>query len=683
MKATIKRIPKAGNGGNMLQNTIPFPNLLFSIGNPANINTNQTGTNSDSITSTVGPVDRKYATIEAEKGEVITKPDLSGIYKIAGKTHADGGTPLPAQPGSFVFSNNKKLAFNKQEMKAFEFKNGGTIDTPAKVIQREVPTKEYNFLMSIIKDPKKDNIAKDTAGLMLQKYQQKIANVAVLQEAKKNSMPPPFSQLASIPQQTDPIEANADTQYMAYGGNTLNSLDDNERYPGGRTKPGSTTPTGRQNAFNYPGGLDAYNQQWLQVAGINGAKMDNDKFQSATYDWLLGNNPDVIRNMWASYGNTAKGVKNKLGAGYDFSNLSDDQLTNLKGAYVDNNLGARSLVPQSRPTRPIDRPTIGQHTTGIGDNPSDIPLVPGQPRPPSAGTIPWQGFNFQPNAQEMLSIAAPGLQALVTPTQYDMLSQKYTPNVRLDRLDNREEVKDILSDSSLGQREAFQNAPSNVATAIAAQMQTGARRGIGQSDAQIRTGNTQIANTEEMYNAQAKASDNMFNIQNIHQTYNNNVLAKQRRAEQLINASGQVLNNANAVQSNLDNLSYAATAAALPSVTNMKDEDGNDVLVKGPDGKNYKVQGVPVDFNNRRMPVFNPNFGSLDSYLANQYANQGAGLQLNSTIMTGFEKAIQSGDINQINAYARALASLNTSRQKSSTPIENIMQALIKGQRIN
>ena len=88
-----------------------------------------------------GAIDEDVANIEAEKGEYIVKPGLTGLYKVTGKTHAEGGTPLYAEGGSFIFSNDPKLSINMAEREGFGFKGGQSSarskNTPAKVLSKE------------------------------------------------------------------------------------------------------------------------------------------------------------------------------------------------------------------------------------------------------------------------------------------------------------------------------------------------------------------------------------------------------------------------------------------------------------------------------------------------------------------------------------------------------------------
>jgi hypothetical protein len=119
-------------------------------------------------------------------------------------------------------------------------------------------------------------------------------------------------------------------------------------YTGGRTEAGRITPTGIENRFERS--LPDYIDSWKGfIPGI--ANMSNKQAQSAIYDYLVENEPDTVRNMWGTYGLTAKGKQNKSLSGkydkgtIDPKNLSEEDLKGLKDAYVDGLFGVRQMDP--------------------------------------------------------------------------------------------------------------------------------------------------------------------------------------------------------------------------------------------------------------------------------------------------------------------------------------------------
>ena len=73
------------------------------------------------VGSTLQPVPRDEANVEAEKNEtVLTDADQDGfyeLYNIGGKRHSQGGTPLNLPEQSFIFSDTRKMKFTKEELK--------------------------------------------------------------------------------------------------------------------------------------------------------------------------------------------------------------------------------------------------------------------------------------------------------------------------------------------------------------------------------------------------------------------------------------------------------------------------------------------------------------------------------------------------------------------------------------
>lgn len=93
------------------------------------------------------------------------------------------------EPDSFVFSDDKSLAFTEAEQELFEFKKGGSKNpynnTPSKVLARNVPEKDYNKLVQNLEDKNKDEVSKRSSAMMLDKYAGVVGGIAYLQEAKK------------------------------------------------------------------------------------------------------------------------------------------------------------------------------------------------------------------------------------------------------------------------------------------------------------------------------------------------------------------------------------------------------------------------------------------------------------------------------------------------------------------
>lgn len=168
--------------------------------------------------------------VEIEGGELMLQPDLSALFKASGKKHSKGGMDVLLKPDSFIFSDYKGLAFTDKDHEMFELKDGGKTkdpmkNTPAEVLKRNVDVKHYNTLVSILDDPYKDDLAKKTAAMMLEKYIQTLGNVAYVQEEKKGFPDglPEFS-MGTAPVYNAELkqEIMANKQYMRAGG-TINN----------------------------------------------------------------------------------------------------------------------------------------------------------------------------------------------------------------------------------------------------------------------------------------------------------------------------------------------------------------------------------------------------------------------------------------------------------------------------
>ena len=130
-------------------------------------------------------VPREMATLEAEKGEVLTRQEKDGglaKFDIGGKKHYDGGTPLAGQPGDFIFSDFKKLAIGGPIVELF----GKPANTSKKYTPAEL-AKQYdiNKYKAIIDNPDSDALAKSTAERQIVGFEKKLGGIAIIQEAKK------------------------------------------------------------------------------------------------------------------------------------------------------------------------------------------------------------------------------------------------------------------------------------------------------------------------------------------------------------------------------------------------------------------------------------------------------------------------------------------------------------------
>jgi hypothetical protein len=352
-------------------------------------------------TNTIQPVPREEANVEVERGEVVTG-DLNGDGMVesvvaGGKRHSEGGTPLDLPDDTFIYSDTRSMRINDKDVLAKYGKSSGSY-TPAQ-LAKQYDVSKYR---AILQDPNSDAIDRKTAELMLRNYNMKLGSLALAQESKKGfpqgipAIAEPYMQANKISpedimpdyqprfaQQEQEVE---DAEYeempmempsgeqiamspemmeqqmpseFAYGGyipQAQNGLII-KPYEEARTPEGNVTPTGKQNKFSQrKQQVKDYLNTWEEfIPGVS--KLSEGQAQAVIYDWNLKNNPDAIRNMWRTYGLTAKGMKSKNLRGlskdakgqFEDELLSDEAtLAKLKDAYVDNYFGVRQLDPKKK-----------------------------------------------------------------------------------------------------------------------------------------------------------------------------------------------------------------------------------------------------------------------------------------------------------------------------------------------
>jgi hypothetical protein len=134
---------------------------------------------------TLRAVPREEANLEAEKGETALIPDVDGLpahYRIGGKRHYEGGTPLNLPDDSFIFSDTSGMKIKDQKI-LDEFnmskKKGGY--TPAQIAEKY----DINKYREVLADPTSDRLARETSEKMIASYNVKLAKLALIQESKK------------------------------------------------------------------------------------------------------------------------------------------------------------------------------------------------------------------------------------------------------------------------------------------------------------------------------------------------------------------------------------------------------------------------------------------------------------------------------------------------------------------
>lgn len=133
---------------------------------------------------TLGPVDREDANLEAEAGEtaIINVDGMPAHFKVGGKRHSQGGTPLNLPDNSFIFSDTSKMKIKDPVILA-QFgmapKKGGY--TPAEISKKY----DINKYRKTLADPNTEDLDRKTAEMMISNYNLKLAKLALAQESIK------------------------------------------------------------------------------------------------------------------------------------------------------------------------------------------------------------------------------------------------------------------------------------------------------------------------------------------------------------------------------------------------------------------------------------------------------------------------------------------------------------------
>jgi hypothetical protein len=148
--------------------------------------------------------------LEAEGGETILNPDGTHM-NISGDRHSEGGVKLTksqAPEGSFIYSDTNKMKIkNPKILQHFGKSAKKTGITPAELAKQY----DVNRYMSILQDPNADKLSKDTAMKMVENYQRKLAELALVQEGIKG-----FPN--GIPEVAKSVVNNNQQPQMEYGG---------------------------------------------------------------------------------------------------------------------------------------------------------------------------------------------------------------------------------------------------------------------------------------------------------------------------------------------------------------------------------------------------------------------------------------------------------------------------------
>jgi hypothetical protein len=175
-KVKIKSLPQAKNGAEAKPLSwngaqMDWPTIMSQFSQP-NVKVN----------NTLQPVDRDEANLEAEKNErvVVNQDGIPTNFKVGGKRHSEGGTPLNLPANSFVFSDTKDMKIKDPTILA-QFGITTGVHTPAGIAKRY----DINKYRAILADKDASDLDKKTAEMMIANYNLKLAKLSLVQESKK------------------------------------------------------------------------------------------------------------------------------------------------------------------------------------------------------------------------------------------------------------------------------------------------------------------------------------------------------------------------------------------------------------------------------------------------------------------------------------------------------------------
>lgn len=172
MKVRVKKLPSQvmAYGGRVFNQVAP------------NALPDRTSEPDHAIKKVIKPVPRDEANIEAEKGETAFFLDVDGLpahYKIGGKRHTNGGTPLDVPEDTFIFSDTKSMTI--KDPKILSFFGETKPKTPAKIAEKY----DLNQYRKVLSDKTTDKLQKQTAEKMIENYTMILGKLALVQESMK------------------------------------------------------------------------------------------------------------------------------------------------------------------------------------------------------------------------------------------------------------------------------------------------------------------------------------------------------------------------------------------------------------------------------------------------------------------------------------------------------------------
>ena len=460
--------------------------------------------------------------VEIEGGEFIQLPNFDTEYA-EGPSHEQGGVKTSLPEGTRVYSDHLKPEGSKK--------------TFAQLAKKYDTSKFKETLDS----PFKKQVDKDTANIMMTRNQKMLDELFSKQQSMNGDSNgemrdggihnPGFMALPKAVQEK--ILAN-----MEYGGYQLpeyatGGTPKAKLYTQSNTEQGRTTPTGKSSLAPTKS-AEEYLKPWIGTIP-NIENMSEGEAQAAIYDYALENNPESVTEMWTTFGNTNKGKEfSDLTKMFPSGKITKESLTpqvlkTMRKAYIDNKLGARTLVPTSSTTPAT---TITTPKTPKVD--PTTPVV--QPEFPKGNTYGMQGttpkgkYTKDPFNVGSLIPNVHGLAEAQTTYSYGIpeIDSSY---LKSQTLNVQSQLQDIDNMGTAAVRGGADPLAAYIA-GMDAKQKTFQTKQNYDSDSRAKT---------DMFNVQGQTQANIFNAEAFDKNYNErNALAKayqsQEKSKQLANA---------------------------------------------------------------------------------------------------------------------------------------------------
>jgi hypothetical protein len=284
------------------------------------------------VRDTLQPVAREGANLEAEKGET-AMVNIDGIpahFKIGGKRHSEGGTPLNLPDNSFIFSDTAKMKIKDPIMLA-QF---GMVPKKAGYTPAEIAKKyDINKFRQVLADDNTTDLERKTAEMMIANYNMKLAKLALLQESSKGfpqgipvvAMPYVMAtgmnpeEFAQMDTQGEEEQPDADMGVSRYGGNIVSQFD-TKKYGGlpraqdGYVNPNKDKETAEKFAKSddprlaefYDAFQAAVNNPNIKPDELNALATQMENYDAVGWGWVPGSFQDRLEDLASRLRDRAK-----------------------------------------------------------------------------------------------------------------------------------------------------------------------------------------------------------------------------------------------------------------------------------------------------------------------------------------------------------------------------------------